>query len=115
MHWPIPLAPSHGAITRAWHAGGTGYIGSLVVEQLLRTVPDVGQIYLLIRSKRGCSAQSRLDRLLSSGLFNMVRDDVSLCSKVTLLVTMLLILCLIPLSLAPRPEMDRKDTWCMTA
>lgn len=63
-------------------AGGTGYIGSLVVEHLLRSVPDVAKIYLLIRSKGGKPAQARLDRLLNSGLFHMVRDDAVLRLKV---------------------------------
>lgn len=33
--------------------GGSGYVGSVVLEQLLRFCPDVAKIYLLIRGKRG--------------------------------------------------------------
>lgn len=70
-------------------AGGTGYIGSLVVEQLLRTVPDVAKIYLIIRSKGGNPAKARLERLLNSGLFHMVRDDLVLRSKAGILCSQL--------------------------
>lgn len=35
--------------------GATGYVGSVVVEQLLRLVPDLKEIYILIRPKRGKS------------------------------------------------------------
>lgn len=33
--------------------GASGYVGSVVLEQLLRFCPDVARIYLLIRGKRG--------------------------------------------------------------
>jgi hypothetical protein len=62
-------------------AGGTGYIGSLVVEQLLRTTA-VSRIFLLVRSKRGASGQERIAKLLHSGLFHLVRDDPKLLAKV---------------------------------
>lgn len=31
--------------------GGTGFLGKVIVERLLRTAPDIGRIYLLIRSR----------------------------------------------------------------
>lgn len=34
-------------------AGASGYVGSVVLEQLMRFAPDVARIYLLIRGKRG--------------------------------------------------------------
>lgn len=61
--------------------GGTGFIGSLVIELLLRTT-DVSRIYVLARGKRGAPARERVLRLLHSGLFNMVRDDPKLLAKV---------------------------------
>lgn len=47
--------------------GVTGYVGSLVLEQLLRVCPDVGNVYVLVRAKKSLSARDRLDRLLKSG------------------------------------------------
>jgi nucleoside-diphosphate-sugar epimerase len=63
------------------HAGATGFIGSLVVELLLRTT-NVGRIYVLARGKRGSSARERVQRLLHSGLFHQIRDKGDLVSKV---------------------------------
>lgn len=64
--------------------GASGYIGSLVMEQLLRTT-DVAKIYVLIRGKRGTTAQERLAQLLQKGLFHLVRDNPRLLAKVELL------------------------------
>lgn len=62
--------------------GATGYIGSLVVEQLLRTCPGLKKIYFLARGKKGSEARARVDKLLKSGLFHLVRDKPELLSKV---------------------------------
>jgi hypothetical protein len=62
-------------------SSASGYIGSLLVEQLLRTT-DVKRIYVLFRGKRGSPAKERLLRILHSGLFHLVRDDNTLLSKV---------------------------------
>lgn len=51
------------------------------MEQLLRTT-DVKRIYVLIRGKKGSPAQERLQTILHSGLFHLVRDDRALLSKV---------------------------------
>ncbi|BDA41209.1 probable fatty acyl-CoA reductase 2 [Coccomyxa sp. Obi] len=55
--------------------GGTGYLGSLVMEQLLRVVPDMKRIYVIIRSKRGLSAEARLNRLLERSMWHLHRQD----------------------------------------
>ncbi|KAK9916501.1 hypothetical protein WJX75_003432 [Coccomyxa subellipsoidea] len=55
--------------------GGTGYLGSLVIEQLLRVVPDVKRIYVIIRSKRGVAAEARLNRLLERSMWHLHRRD----------------------------------------
>lgn len=62
--------------------GGTGYIGSLVMEQLLRCCPGIDKIYVLARSRNGLSIQARFRKLLGSGLFNRVRDHPDLLDKV---------------------------------
>lgn len=35
--------------------GGTGFLGKVLVEKLLRSCPDIKAIYLLIRPKKGHS------------------------------------------------------------
>lgn len=54
----------------------------MVLEQLLRTT-EVKTVYVLIRGKRGCSAEERLHKLLYSGLFHMVRDNPKTLAKVS--------------------------------
>lgn len=46
--------------------GGTGFMGKVLLEKLLRSCPGVAKIYLLIRPRKGQSAQDRLLQLLCS-------------------------------------------------
>ncbi|CAG9767884.1 unnamed protein product [Ceutorhynchus assimilis] len=55
--------------------GGTGFMGKVLLEKLLRSCPGVLKIYLLIRPKRGQDAQERLQQLLCSPLFDLLRKD----------------------------------------
>lgn len=54
--------------------GGTGFVGSVMIEQLLRLVPDVGTIFMLVRPKAGASGEQRIDNLLNkAALFDSLR------------------------------------------
>jgi fatty acyl-CoA reductase len=53
--------------------GASGYVGSVVLEQLLRCT-GVDTVYCLIRPKRGQDPQQRLDKVLHSALFHKVRE-----------------------------------------
>jgi len=33
--------------------GCTGYVGKIMLEKLMRSVPDVGRVYVLIRVRQG--------------------------------------------------------------
>ncbi|XP_074028601.1 putative fatty acyl-CoA reductase CG5065 [Leptinotarsa decemlineata] len=55
--------------------GGTGFMGKVLLEKLLRACPGVSKIYLLIRPKRGQEAQERLQQLLCSPLFDKLRKE----------------------------------------
>lgn len=46
--------------------GGTGFMGKVLLEKLLRSCPGVARIYLLIRPKKGQHARERLQQLLCS-------------------------------------------------
>ena len=46
--------------------GGTGLIGKLLVEKLLRTSFDLNKIYILMRTKHGKSPQQRFDDFFDS-------------------------------------------------
>lgn len=44
--------------------GGTGFLGKVLIEKLLRSCPDVGKIFMLIRPKGGLSIDERLKKML---------------------------------------------------
>ena len=43
--------------------GVTGFVGKVLLEKLLRSCPEVGNIFCLIRPKRGRHAKERLNDL----------------------------------------------------
>lgn len=45
--------------------GGTGFLGKVLIEKLLRACPQLNQIVLLIRSKKEANCQERLDKLMT--------------------------------------------------
>lgn len=49
--------------------GATGFMGKVLVEKLLRDCPDVAQLYLLIRKKKGIEPAQRREEYVN----NMVR------------------------------------------
>lgn len=53
--------------------GATGYIGSLVLEKLLRSTA-VGRVYVLVRARRGQSPADRLGRVLKGPLFHLLTE-----------------------------------------
>lgn len=53
--------------------GGTGFIGQLLIEKLLRTCGGIDKIYLLIREKRGKTAEERLDKICANQIFDQLR------------------------------------------
>lgn len=44
--------------------GGTGFLGTVLIERLLSSTPDIGKIYVLIRAKNGYSPESRIQNLM---------------------------------------------------
>lgn len=60
--------------------GATGFLGKVIVERLLRSAPDIGRIYLLIRPRRepGAPATTAAQRfeteVLPSGAFETLAD-----------------------------------------
>ena len=58
--------------------GATGFVGSLVLEQLLRTCPDIRKIFVLVRQKRGVLPQQRIQQLLFvNPLFRLLGSTLS--------------------------------------
>lgn len=46
--------------------GATGFMGKVLMEKLLRSIADIGNVYILVREKRGKTSKERLENLLSS-------------------------------------------------
>ncbi|XP_077516648.1 fatty acyl-CoA reductase 1-like isoform X2 [Amblyomma americanum] len=64
--------------------GGTGFIGKVLLEKLLRSCPGLKRVYLLIRTKRGEEPQARLATILSSQVFERLKQEQpSALQKVT--------------------------------
>ena len=43
--------------------GGTGFMGKLLIEKLLRSCPGIAFVYLLVRSKKGKDVHQRTEEL----------------------------------------------------
>lgn len=41
--------------------GGTGFVGLCLIEKILRTIPDAGKLYLLMRPKKDKEIAQRLE------------------------------------------------------
>lgn len=53
--------------------GGTGFMGKLLIEKLLRMCPGIGSIYLLMRAKKGKDVHQRTEEIF---------DDVVSCFRI---------------------------------
>ncbi|XP_055598948.1 fatty acyl-CoA reductase 1-like [Uranotaenia lowii] len=53
--------------------GGTGFMGKILIEKIVRSCPDVKNVFVLVRSQKGKSAQERITEMLSVPLFDVVR------------------------------------------
>jgi hypothetical protein len=45
--------------------GATGFLGKVLLEKILRSCPDVGNIYVLIRPKKGKTPSDRVKDMVS--------------------------------------------------
>lgn len=63
--------------------GGSGFLGKVLIEKLLRSNPNINYVFVLMRPKRNKSAKSRLEEMLKLPLFrlhdlNCIRDKIVL-------------------------------------
>ncbi|KAG5862956.1 hypothetical protein JTB14_001243 [Gonioctena quinquepunctata] len=55
--------------------GGSGFIGKVLIEKILRSCPGVGNIYVLLRDRKGKSIEERLAIIKNIVLFDPLRKS----------------------------------------
>lgn len=60
----IGTVPEFFAHKNIFITGGTGFLGTVLIAELLDTHPDIGTIYVLVRGKRKFDPNERISRLL---------------------------------------------------
>ncbi|XP_043675011.1 uncharacterized protein LOC122632366 [Vespula pensylvanica] len=55
--------------------GGTGFLGKLLIEKLLRGCPGISCIYVLIRSKKGKDVLQRTEEMIEDPVFSTLREE----------------------------------------
>ncbi|KAL1500839.1 hypothetical protein ABEB36_006269 [Hypothenemus hampei] len=54
--------------------GGSGFLGKVLIEKLLRSCPDISIIYILLRPKKGKTLQERVEAITSIPLFDLLKS-----------------------------------------
>jgi fatty acyl-CoA reductase len=66
--------------------GGTGFVGKLVIEKLLRSCPGIDNIYVLCRPLKDKPINDRYQEIISSKDFDLLRDkNLQALSKIILI------------------------------
>ena len=51
-------------------SGTTGFVGKVVLEKIMRSLPEIKRIYVMVRPKKSVTIQERLEKeILSSEIF----------------------------------------------
>ena len=62
--------------------GGTGFLGKVLIAMLLKRFPDVGHIYLVVRSKGGLTSKDRFEQeVWPTPCLDPCRDDYSVSAE----------------------------------
>ena len=56
--------------------GGTGYLGRVLIHKLLTYCPDIGNLYLLMRAKKGVCQEKRLEDMKGHFLFQSLEKKI---------------------------------------
>lgn len=62
---PVISIPEFYANRSIFITGGTGFMGKVLIEKLLRSCPDVREIFVMLRPKKHLDVHDRLKDLLN--------------------------------------------------
>ncbi|XP_044764151.1 putative fatty acyl-CoA reductase CG5065 [Coccinella septempunctata] len=55
--------------------GGSGFMGKVLIEKLLRSCPKLENVYMLIRDKKGQSPEERIRKMVDLPLFKVLLEE----------------------------------------
>lgn len=69
----IPTIPEFFRGRDVFITGGSGFMGKILIEKLLRSCPDVNNIFILIRPKKNQTPEERIKALQELPVFDLLR------------------------------------------
>ncbi|KAF8787970.1 Fatty acyl-CoA reductase 1 like protein [Argiope bruennichi] len=55
--------------------GASGFVGSVLLETLLRCCPGIKAIYILLRSKKNVTPEVRIQQIFSKKIFDIIKEE----------------------------------------
>ena len=66
MEFDLPTVAEYYSGKSVFITGGTGFIGKVLIEKLLRSCPNCDKVYILVRPKRKQTIEQRIEELANS-------------------------------------------------
>jgi alcohol-forming fatty acyl-CoA reductase len=70
----LPSIPEFYSDQEIFVTGGSGFMGKVLIEKLLRSCPGIKAIYVLLRPKKGKSIEERLKAIVELPLFEPLKN-----------------------------------------
>ena len=62
--------------------GATGFVGKVLLEKILRSIPSCGKLIILVRPRKGSTAAARVQKeIVQSEVFNRLRSERPDCTE----------------------------------
>uniref|UniRef100_A0A182MC43 Fatty acyl-CoA reductase n=1 Tax=Anopheles culicifacies TaxID=139723 RepID=A0A182MC43_9DIPT len=69
-----PSIPAVFAGADVFITGGTGFMGKVLIEKLLRSCPQIARVFVLVRAKRGKALDERIKTITDGVLFDLLKS-----------------------------------------